>query len=74
MGAKSMKIPDPPPVQNPDPGGQASPGARAAGATVRVGGDKATDPDDPIKDFTGFTEKRTTGKALGGLGRGGLTL
>ena len=73
-GAASLfaapKPPDPPPLPALDPAP-----ARTPGATVRVG-DGTTDntTDNTAPEFSTFVEKRVQGKALGGLGRGGLGL
>ena len=61
----------PPPVIPPAPTAMA---AREAGAEVRVGDGAAKSSTSPTPQYDGFTEKRVTGKPLGGLGRGGLGL
>ena len=64
------KIPDPPPLpaSAPDP-------VRAPGATVRLGVDEMNPDQSTDTEYVPFEAKRVkTGKALGGLGRGGLGL
>lgn len=71
MSAMSKSAPKPPPVANP---ATPAPTARAAGATVRVGTNEKKVEEGPDADYTGFVEKRASGRALGGLGRSGLGL
>lgn len=73
--ASSLMAPGPPkPPPLPEPGAMSPDGVRKSNAIVRVGiGDKEeSDADAP--EYEGFVERRTTGTALGGLGRGGLGL
>ena len=68
---KQKKPPTPPsPVVPATP----APTARAGGATVRVGGDTPAEEDAAVAEYMDFTEKRSSGKTLGGLGRSGLGL
>jgi hypothetical protein len=67
----ASKSPKPPKVENP---ATPAPTARAPGAVVRVGGDSATEQDTTTPDYSILPEKRVSGKALGGLGKGGLGL
>lgn len=48
--------------------------ARAPGADVRIGDGTKSAKASTTPQYDGFTEKRVTGKPLGGLGRGGLGL
>jgi hypothetical protein len=50
-----------------------APTSKTPGATVKVGTDDDAS-DVSIGNAASFTEKRKQGKALGGLGRGGLTI
>jgi hypothetical protein len=68
---RPKKPPPPPPAVNP---ATPAPNARAGGAIVRVGGDEPTEDKETIPEYQTFQEKRVSGKALGGLGRGGLGL
>lgn len=70
LGA-TAKAPKPPPVVNP---ATPAPTAREGEAVVRVGGDTATTSEDVAPEYNSFKEKRSEGKTLGGLGRGGLGL
>ena len=72
MGMKGQKKPPPPPpVENP---ATPAPNARDGGAIVRVGGDGAAGTPNAVPEYSAFQEKRSSGKALGGLGRSGLGL
>lgn len=68
---RPKKPPPPPPAVNP---ATPAPNARAGGATVRVGGDAPKEDTETTPEYQTFQEKRVSGKALGGLGRGGLGL
>lgn len=48
--------------------------SRAPGADVKVGDGAASDARSSTPQFDGFATKRVAGRALGGLGRGGLGL
>jgi hypothetical protein len=48
--------------------------ARTPGADVKVGDGAAAVTASATPAYSGFTAQRITGKALGGLGRGGLGL
>lgn len=63
--------PEPPPAKAP---ALAPPDARDPGAKVLVGDGASSNSNSSTPRFDGFTNKRTTGKSLGGLGRGGLGL
>lgn len=73
LGMSAMqKAPDPPAL--PDPASDPAP-THTSNATVRVGGDQlSTTTDTTAPEYVPFTEQRSSGKALGGLGRGGLGL
>jgi hypothetical protein len=51
-----------------------APTSRLPDATVRIGNNTAKSTDASAPDYNDFVEKRVFGKALGGLGRGGLQL
>lgn len=72
MGMRSQKKPPPPPA--PEVPATPAPTAREGGATVRVGGDGAAKQETTAPEYMAFTEKRSSGKTLGGLGRSGLGL
>lgn len=71
LGSKQKKPPPPPPVVNP---ATPAPTAREGGAIVRVGGDGAAETTEAVPEYSAFQEKRSAGRALGGLGRSGLGL
>ena len=71
MLGRGKKAPAPPPVQNP---ATPAPTAREGGAVVRAGTDANKEETEAAPEYTGFAEKRMSGKALGGLGRSGLGL
>ena len=71
LGARQKKPPPPPPAATP---ATPAPTAREGGAIVRVGGDAATKLEETVPEYMAFTEKRSSGKTLGGLGRSGLGL
>lgn len=67
----AAKAPDPPPLPATTPAG-----ARAPGATVRVGTgqDEGTNTDSNQPTKATFVPKRSAGQAFGNLGRSGLAL
>jgi len=70
-GGGNNAPPPPPPVIPPirDPAT-----TREAGAEVKIGDNAAKPGSMATPQYDGFTEKRVTGRPLGGLGRGGLGL
>jgi hypothetical protein len=70
FGGGDKPPPPPPPVI---PAAPAS-AARTPGAEVKIGDGQTKNPNSATPQYDGFTEKRITGKPLGGLGRGGLGL
>lgn len=73
LGSTVAGLANKPAVPEPEvPAGPAAP-AKDPGAVVRVGADNKKVTNDTT-EFKGFVEKRKSGQALGGLGRGGLTI
>lgn len=66
--------PKPPPLPDMNSSAMNPDGTHKSNAIVRIGNDGLTEQDDNSPDYVPFTEKRTTGMSLGGLGRGGLVL
>ena len=64
--------PPPPPAAPPVVNNLAA--TKDPGADVKIGDGLKPDAATSTPQFTGFTEKRTTGTPLGGLGRSGLGL
>lgn len=71
FGGGDKPPPPPPPVIPParDPAT-----TREAGAEVKLGDGALKPTSTSTPQYEGFSEKRITGKPLGGLGRGGLGL
>lgn len=62
--------PTPPPVVNPNP----TTTAQSPGAVVKVGDGVTDTTTNSTPEYGSFGLKRASGKALGGLGKGGLGL
>lgn len=70
-GNSDNSTPAPPPPAIP---AQPASTAQTPGAVVKVGDGAAATAASVAPAYSGFTEKRVTGKPLGGLGKGGLGL
>lgn len=71
FGGKNDTPPPPPPPVIPATPASA---ARTPGAEVKLGDGASKNPNSATPQYDGFTEKRVTGRPLGGLGKGGLGL